>query len=612
MKVGRQLRKRTPAKCGCISMMSTTHLSFRELIVGRGRGRNTPIFSFVAIMVVLLGPNAAAQISPSQAAPPQSETAPSVQGASPLNVSPAMLDFGTQVVDLISPVRTIILTAGPGARVKVSYSQPTGDFAGQPNSCDLEASASCAIAVTFAPKQVGESFGSITISVSNAQSLTTKVIALMGRGVASYGPQRDILSKKGFISFLPVMAVICIYVGGLILARWNMISLPTRRLLREQIEADKQRVETLSQIEGKSLPGMGQITALLTEAEKLIKDKWGATRMLDCICWTRGQELAGWSYVHEAEKQMVFVLPVERVRASMECAETDLRQVATPVALGLADRIHAALSADPNVSIERWRALLAEALGFLFDRTDGSFADLVSWHNKTVWLISCGLLLIASLAAVLGHEVLFIVGATGGLLSRLSRSLYREDVPTDYGAYWTTLFLSPVVGALAGWSGVLLAVVGINLNVVGSAIKIDWCNPYSPIALGAALLLGFSERAFTGILSQLEDKVKGQPTVPPLPQPAVLTIATVSSLPNANVGQEYKQSLVASGGKPPYTWTRVSGSMPAGLDLALNGQIGGIPSAEGSFKFTLQVSDAASRIKIQEFAIEVGQRAAKP
>jgi hypothetical protein len=137
-----------------------------------------------------------------------------------------------------------------------------------------------------------------------------------------------------------------------------------------------------------------------------------------------------------------------------------------------------------------------------------------------MWLIGCASLLIVSLGAALQHEVFFLVGATGGLLSRLSRSLQRADVPTDYGASWTTLFLSPVVGALAGWCGVLLLILASQLNIVGSVLKVDWCNSYCAVALGAALLLGTSERAFDSILNQLEDKVKAQAAAAKPSQPA--------------------------------------------------------------------------------------------
>jgi hypothetical protein len=145
-----------------------------------------------------------------------------------------------------------------------------------------------------------------------------------------------------------------------------------------------------------------------------------------------------------------------------------------------AKRVQAALLTHPIYPMKRWRALLSEALAVIYDRRDTDYATLASWHNKTIFLVSCGLLLIVFLAANLENETLFLLGASGGLLSRLSRSLYRQDVQTDYGASWTTLFLSPVVGALTGWGGVLLVVLAIKLQVLGPLFtSITWDNSFN-------------------------------------------------------------------------------------------------------------------------------------
>jgi hypothetical protein len=284
----------------------------------------------------------------------------------------------------------------------------------------------------------------------------------------------------------------------------------------------------------------------------------------------------------------------------------EIRDYFQPQAAVLAGNIRLALAAQPVVPIERWRALLYEALGLLYDRSDTSFASMLSWHNKTGYLVACGLLLIVSLGAALGHEALFLMGAAGGLLSRLTRALFRANVPIDYGASWTSLFLSPVVGALTGWAGVLLVILGVEFNILGSALKVDWCNPVAPITLALAFALGFSERLFTGILSQIEAKAQASAAVTPPAAGAALTV-TPPTLAPGKVGQKYTQTLAASGGTPPYKWTKSSGELPTGLSLDLNGTISGTPSAAGATTFTVQVTDAASITKSQPFSISVGQ-----
>ena len=67
-----------------------------------------------------------------------------------------------------------------------------------------------------------------------------------------------------------------------------------------------------------------------------------------------------------------------------------------------------------------------------------------------------------------------------------------------------------------------------------------------------------------------------------------------TSLPNGANGVAYNQTLAAFGGQPPYIWTNNSGVLPPGLTLATNGVISGTPTANGTFNFTVKVTDAAS------------------
>jgi Putative Ig domain len=53
------------------------------------------------------------------------------------------------------------------------------------------------------------------------------------------------------------------------------------------------------------------------------------------------------------------------------------------------------------------------------------------------------------------------------------------------------------------------------------------------------------------------------------------------------------QTLTASGGAPPYSWSLASGSLPAGLSLSSGGIVSGTPTAAGSFNFTVRVTDTS-------------------
>ena len=70
-----------------------------------------------------------------------------------------------------------------------------------------------------------------------------------------------------------------------------------------------------------------------------------------------------------------------------------------------------------------------------------------------------------------------------------------------------------------------------------------------------------------------------------------LTITT-TTLGSGVLGQAYNATLGATGGVQPYTWSIISGSLPAGLGLNSNGQITGTPTATGTSNFTVKVVDS--------------------
>lgn len=82
-----------------------------------------------------------------------------------------------------------------------------------------------------------------------------------------------------------------------------------------------------------------------------------------------------------------------------------------------------------------------------------------------------------------------------------------------------------------------------------------------------------------------------------------LSIVT-TSLPNATQTVAYSQTLFATGGTPPYTWTLFSGSLPAGLTLSSAGLISGTVTGTTQ-TFTVRVTDAAPTNVNQSLTITV-------
>jgi hypothetical protein len=77
-------------------------------------------------------------------------------------------------------------------------------------------------------------------------------------------------------------------------------------------------------------------------------------------------------------------------------------------------------------------------------------------------------------------------------------------------------------------------------------------------------------------------------------------------LPNGNIGVAYSQTLSATGGTTPYTWTIASGTLPKGLSLSSSGVISGIPTTAGGLTYvTFQVVDSTSAAAMKAISITI-------
>lgn len=298
-----------------------------------------------------------------------------------------------------------------------------------------------------------------------------------------------------------------------------------------------------------------------------------------------------------------------------------------PLASGLLSRIDALVGEVP-APLARWRALLVEALSPIYEYRENDFYQVVSWHNKMIWLVACALLFMFALAVTLGNAVLLLLGAVGGLLSRLTRMTTDADTGADSGATWGSLFLSPLTGALSAWGGILLIILGLKLNIFGSALNLDWCNPYEPVALGIALLFGFLERLFDSVTGQLQDKLlKPAPASPgpgaaaPTPTPAAPARAASSPTPaapapeiasvsatNASAGDEMQLMVHGANFQPGAiaTVTRETGeAIPAKLDFhdATAVIVTFTPSGAKPFAATLTIANPDMKLATAKFNV---------
>jgi len=82
-------------------------------------------------------------------------------------------------------------------------------------------------------------------------------------------------------------------------------------------------------------------------------------------------------------------------------------------------------------------------------------------------------------------------------------------------------------------------------------------------------------------------------------------IDPITQLPRGTRQLSYFYNIEASGGKPPYTFEKISGNLPQGLQFNSDGNISGIPDLTGTFTFSVQVTDSYDRVISKEFSLHL-------
>lgn len=132
-----------------------------------------------------------------------------------------------------------------------------------------------------------------------------------------------------------------------------------------------------------------------------------------------------------------------------------------------------------------------------------------------------------------------------------------KGTPTTAGSYSISFVVKDVLGATAKESLAFSVVKGLSVTRTGPT--------YSNINPGSS----------------------------PAPAPATLLKITTASLTNGTVGTAYSESLLATGGTTPYSWSVAGGALPPGMALGSAGLVKGTPTSSGSYSFTAQVLDSS-------------------
>lgn len=330
--------------------------------------------------------------------------------------------------------------------------------------------------------------------------------------------------------FLPIL-----FLASILAVRWNNIARSARYTLLARIKAIQPDLGRLSE-------DLAPVAASLKEQLQQIERELNASEFWDVLFWSRGKEFLALSLIHKAEVLLVeqSSFSDDAIDARLLTLQQELSSLGTPAAARFLDTLKSAISScKAHSNTASLKQLLIQGLTFLHDSSDTGFAELTSWQNKSFWLTAVGLLLMVGLALFIGHWVIFLAGAAGGFLGRLMRQLKRADVPSDYGASWSTLFLSPVSGGLAGWFGITLIVLLSNDKfglLAGPLRNIDWSTDSEAPTLAIAFLFGFSERLFEKIVGELETGItkreqsdKPKPELPPPIRPGVVSVQPPST-----------------------------------------------------------------------------------
>src|SRR5580698_264638 len=94
--------------------------------------------------------------------------------------------------------------------------------------------------------------------------------------------------------------------------------------------------------------------------------------------------------------------------------------------------------------------------------------------------------------------------------------------------------------------------------------------------------------------STADSSASGSAAVTITPSQGTTLTVTTTSLTVATAGTAYSNTLHASGGTTPYTWSLTSGTLPSGISLQSTGVLSGTTSQTGQFSITVEATDSSS------------------
>ncbi len=214
-------------------------------------------------------------------------------------------------------------------------------------------------------------------------------------------------------------------------------------------------------------------------------------------------------------------------------------------------------------------------------------------------------------AGVSGHQGKTLTATN---ITELKAFLNNPTTPTTPLAISTTTLPGATVGA----------VYSQTLAASGGTTPYKWSVSSGSLPAGLTLATTgvISGAPTTAATSSFTVKVTDSASTPASATKALsITVAaagtttplsiTTSTLPNGTAGTAYSQTLSATGGVPPYTWS-YSGTLPTGLGVTSAGSVTGTPTTAGTYSFTARVTDSKATAATRSLSMTIAAAASTP
>jgi len=266
----------------------------------------------------------------------------------------------------------------------------------------------------------------------------------------------------------------------------------------------------------------------------------------------------------------------------------------------------------------------------LRDGAEGSRRFIASWEDVPHYSVANGVTFQAILEESTGDVVLQyqdVVFGSSGYDGGRSATVGIEDHAGEFGtliSYNTATLSNGTAYRCSLPSGVQITTTSLPAGTTGSAYSAtlsasggDGTNTWDVSGLPSGLSLtddtisGTPDAAGTSTVTV--SVLSGDGSSDSVDLELVVgapVFVTTSSLDDGSTSAAYSATLAASGGTTPYTWSIVTGSLPAGLTLG-GDTISGTPTTAGTSTFTVQVTDSIGRTDTAELSITTRGRSSR-